>query len=208
MTSGAIGTTGADPAPIEFAAVILAGGRGSRLGGIAKPLIDVGGRRMLQVALDAAAGAEQVVVVGDVPVPSGVLRTIEDPPHSGPAAALAAGVRTLTGAAPWILVLASDLPGADRAVPALLETAAHDESSDGVCYHDAEHRPQWLLAVYRVAPLREAIDSQPTTGLSLHRLVAPLELTTIPGDAAAIRDCDTWEDIEAAQSASEEADDG
>lgn len=185
---------------LEHAAIILAGGRGARLGGVAKPLVEVGGRTMLQAALSAAAGAQEVVVVGDVPVPPGVLQTVEDPPRSGPAAGLAAGVRALTVEAPWVLVLASDLPGVERAVPTLLEAAA-GVSSDAVCFHDEQNHPQWMLAVYRTPALRAAIESQETTDLPLRRLVAPLTMTTIPGDSAAITDCDTWEDIEAARAA-------
>ena len=61
-------------------AVILAGGRATRLGGTAKPLVEVAGRTLLQSALDAASGADRIVVVGPVPVPPGVLRPVEDPP--------------------------------------------------------------------------------------------------------------------------------
>lgn len=190
-----------DPASTIYAAVVLAGGRGARLGGVTKPLIEVGGRSMLDAALAAAEGATEVVVVGDVPVPDGVRQIVEDPPRSGPAAAVAAGVAALTRDPPWILVLASDLPGAERAVPALVAAAATDADSDGVCFHDDTGHPQWMLALYRAAALRAAIAAQPTTDLPLKRLVAPLTLTMIPGDADAIGDCDTWDEIEAARAA-------
>lgn len=186
---------------VAYSAVILAGGRGSRVGGVAKPLIEVGGRSMLQAALAAADGAEEIVVVGDVPVPPGVRQIVEDPPRSGPAAALTAGVSVLIQEVPWILVLAADLPGVDAAVPGLLDAAAADTTSDGLCFHDASGHPQWMLALYRSGPLRRVIAEHETTDLPLKRLVAPLTLSTISGDAAAISDCDTWEEIEAARAA-------
>ena len=73
----------------EFDAIVLAGGRGSRLGGIRKPELAVAGRRLVDVALAAVAAARRVVVVGDVEVPDGVALTREDPPYGGPVEAVA-----------------------------------------------------------------------------------------------------------------------
>ncbi|XVV06848.1 molybdenum cofactor guanylyltransferase [Actinosynnema sp. CA-248983] len=61
-------------------AVVLAGGRGSRLGGVDKAAVEVGGRTLLDHALDAVRGARRTVVVGpEKPVP-GVVWTREEPP--------------------------------------------------------------------------------------------------------------------------------
>ncbi|WP_157663013.1 molybdenum cofactor guanylyltransferase, partial [Prescottella equi] len=46
------------------AAIVLAGGRATRMGGIDKPGLVVAGRRMLDTALDAVADCDRVVVVG------------------------------------------------------------------------------------------------------------------------------------------------
>lgn len=190
---------------IAYTAVILAGGRASRLGGVAKPLVEVGGRTLLDAALSAAAGAREVVVVGEVPVPAGVLQVVEDPPRSGPAAGLAAGVRALSEEAPWTLVLASDVPGVEQAVPTLVASAEDDLDSDGVCFHDESGHPQWMLGLYRSPRLRGRIEGVESTDLSLRRLLAPLLVRTIAGDPAAIADCDTWDDVEAARARSSEA---
>ncbi|MBZ6372429.1 MAG: DUF6457 domain-containing protein [Microbacterium hominis] len=45
-------------------AILLAGGRATRLGGIDKPLLEIDGRSLLQRALDAVAGCDPVVVAG------------------------------------------------------------------------------------------------------------------------------------------------
>src|SRR3954468_9055653 len=47
-----------------YAAVVLAGGRAARMGGQAKPQLDVGGRPMLATVLAAVADARPRVVVG------------------------------------------------------------------------------------------------------------------------------------------------
>lgn len=187
-----------DGIPLRWNAVVLAGGRATRLGGVVKPLIQVHGRTMLDAALAAASGAQRIAVVGAVAVPDGVLQTVEEPPHGGPAAGLTAGLATLDVPAPWTLVLASDLPGVELAVPTLLAAAAGDPPVDGVCFHDSESHPQWMLAIYRSEPLRRVIETTDTTDLSMRRLLAPLTLRTIPGDSAAISDCDTWDDVHAA----------
>ncbi|MPV37001.1 NTP transferase domain-containing protein, partial [Georgenia subflava] len=92
MTSGpAPAGPAAGPA---FDAVVLAGGTGRRLGGAAKPEVTLHGRRLLDHALGATAGAGRVVVVAPpaVDVPAGVVRALEDPPHGGPVAGVAAGL--------------------------------------------------------------------------------------------------------------------
>lgn len=139
------------------AAVILAGGRGSRLGGVRKADLVVGGRRLLDVVVDACDGCAPVVVVGeaDLDVPPGVLLTREDPPFAGPAAALAAGVAGLDahGDLPdWVLCLGCDQPGVADVVPALRRAAAgaaDDVDAVTACASVAPHPPE-LREVMRV----------------------------------------------------------
>jgi hypothetical protein len=96
-------------------AVVLAGGRAARLGGADKPALLVGECSLVTsvVAAAAAAGARRVVVVGpDRPgleLAASELRVVrEDPPASGPVPALSRGLAEVT--APWVFVLAADLP--------------------------------------------------------------------------------------------------
>ncbi|MCV7084044.1 NTP transferase domain-containing protein [Mycolicibacterium insubricum] len=75
---------------MRFDAIVLAGGRARRLDGADKPNLLVGGRRLIDVALDAVAGAAHIVVVGPSrDLPEAVIQTREDPPFAGPAAAVA-----------------------------------------------------------------------------------------------------------------------
>ena len=84
------------PAEGDFscAAVIVAGGASRRLGHVPKASLSDGTSTLLDCALNAAAVAFPRVVVGpeSLPLPTGVLRTREDPPFSGPAAAIHAGL--------------------------------------------------------------------------------------------------------------------
>src|SRR6185369_15934291 len=119
-----------------FAAVVLAGGAARRLGGTSKPSRTVGGIRLLDRVLAALAGADPLIVVGppDLPLPSGVRRTIESPPGGGPVAALAAGLALLAVPTPVhdrVAVLAADLPFLTTATVTSLRAGADRDDHDG-----------------------------------------------------------------------------
>lgn len=185
---------------VRYDAMVLAGGRGSRLGGVDKAGLVVAGRSLLTRTLAAADGAERRVVVGPGPVPHGVLQTLEEPASGGPVAGIAAGYAALErpDRPPWILVLAVDQPAAALTVPDLLSACA-SLGSDGpgvVCPADADGRPQWLLALYRSdglgARLAELGDAR---DCSVRELVEPLRLCTVPVATDNLRDVDTWQDV-------------
>jgi len=174
-----------------YDAIILAGGRGARLGAPSKPDLQVAGHRMLDIALAAARGANRIVVVGDVEVPEGVLRTCEEPIFGGPVAGLAAGLLCLTDPAEWTLLLACDLPDAEAAV-AQLVTAAPGPEHDGACLLDPDGRNQWLLGCYRTAALAARLSDRGDPPLTaLHRLLGPLSLLGIDPGPAIVDDLDT-----------------
>src|SRR5690606_23092366 len=106
---------------MRFDAVILAGGRASRLGGADKPGLRVGGRTLLEGSVDAAqrAGAHRTILAGPDRGTPHTLTVREDPPFGGAVAALAAAL-PLVGHE-WMLLLAADLPRASEAVTLLLE---------------------------------------------------------------------------------------
>lgn len=183
-------------------AVVLAGGTGRRLGGVLKPQVEVGGRRLLDHVLDATAGASRVVVVAPeaVPVPDGVVRTLEDPPHGGPVAGIAAGLHALGEGEALVLVLACDLPGAAAAVPRLLAEAQGPlaTGADGVVLSDDDGRDQWLLGLYSRAALEGAVADLDVAGglrgAPVRALVRPLRLAAVAARRGEVRDIDTWAD--------------
>lgn len=188
------------PMPPEHDILVLAGGDGSRLGGVDKAVLQVGGRTLLDRVLEARGPAARVVVVGPVVAPPGVLQVVEDPPRGGPVAGIAAGVAALADAperaepAPWTLVIAVDQPEAASAVSDLLrETATASPDVDMLCPQDATGHPQWLLAAYRTTALTAALQPFGSGhSVAVRRLVAGLRSAGVR--SLHVGDIDTWDD--------------
>ncbi|MFT4135847.1 molybdenum cofactor guanylyltransferase [Microbacterium sp.] len=210
-TLGAIPTLGGSPtrpASPTLGAILLAGGRATRLDGEVKPLLDVGGRTLLQHAVDAAraAGAHPITVVAPRLVPElDVEWTREDPPFGGPAAAIVAGLAAWAarGHDPdWMLLLACDLPRACAAAARLMEAILLLPSdTDGVCLGDASSRPQWLTGAYRTAALRRSAASLPRGGRDapMHALLDDLAIAVLAAPDDIVQDVDTWDDLDRAR---------
>jgi molybdopterin-guanine dinucleotide biosynthesis protein A len=188
-------------APPPFDAVVLAGGRGSRLGDAVKPEVLVGGLALVDHALAAVAGARRTVLVAPPEVARrGILTVLEDPPDGGPVAGIAAGLAALLplpddDATALVVVLACDNPYAGRVLPALL-TAATSADVDGARLVSAEGRPQHLVAAYRRAALDAAVAALPgTRDAAVRRLVEPLRLVDVPDTVGAAADADMWDDV-------------
>lgn len=217
-------------------AIVLAGGRSSRLGGSPKAELLVEGRRLVDIAVEAAlaAGSRQVVVVGPdalAPLPAAVTLTREDPSFGGPAAALAAGISALEAlvgpsalaepsAAPdALLVLACDMPGAESALPALLDAAlaassarsagagsgagfgAQADAGWAVMGVDQGGRRQPLLAVYGFGALRARVtarsgDEGGLVGAPFRSLLDGLGVTEVSIPVGSSSDIDTWADAD------------
>lgn len=215
MTDATIGV------PLD--AVVLAGGRGRRMGGADKAALRLGAERLVDRAVAAArnAGAARVVVVGPASAgASGALAVREDPPFSGPLAGLAAGLRALDAPAlagardaslgepprpEWVLLLACDLadPAAvcSALVSALSRARAEGRLRDGLLLEDPDGRAQWLAGVYRVAALRAGLDDVGETlaDRPLRLAFARAELIRHPAAAGITADIDTPEDLERAR---------
>ena len=196
-----------------YAAVILAGGAGRRLGGAGKPMIPVRGRPMLERVMDAVADADVTIVVGPatLPLPGGVVRLSEEPPGGGPVAAAAAGLAALAeidpDAAQTVVLLAADLPFLDpRAVAALL-AALEGSTVDGVVFVDSGGRRQTLCGAWRAGPLRAALGRLgPPAGASMRGLLAGMRIGEL-ADAAKPPpwyDCDQPDDLLRAEELTDE----
>lgn len=209
--------THARPAP-EFDAVILAGGSAVRMGGADKPGLIVGGTPLLVSVAQAAAaaGAARLIIVGP-PRPGDVTASLsalaagrpgwlawvrEEPAGRGPVAGLRRGLAEVS--APWLAVLAADLPFLTGAHLTALLTAGDPEPAAGVVLTDAEGKPQWLTSCWPTSSLRSALAAY--GGDSLHGLLAPLgaalaRLETAAGAMPPWLDCDTPDDLAAARRA-------
>lgn len=182
---------GRPPASIAYDAIVLAGGRSSRMPGIDKIAIVVDGRPLLAHACEAVAGARRLVVVGPDGLPGtprGATVVREEPPFAGPVAAIGAGLSALEAdPADLVVVLAADVPRAAEAVPALL-AAAVGADADGVVARSSDGHRQPLLAVYRSAALRVALAAHvPLTDRGVGQVTRGMHLVEIdlPDDVLA-----------------------
>jgi molybdopterin-guanine dinucleotide biosynthesis protein A len=210
---------------VAFDAVVLAGGRASRLGGTDKPGLVVGARTLLASVVAAAdsAGAQRIVVVGPArsELADRAAFVREDPPGSGPIPALRRGLAEVS--APAVAVLAADLPflrarhlrillGALPAGPARparpASPARQGAARSGVIMVDGGGRRQWLAGCWRTAVLRTAMQAY--SGNSLRGLLEPLEPALLTpaqldpaqdgydlgrGEPPPWLDCDTADDL-------------
>lgn len=183
---------------MDFDAIVLSGGRASRLGGIDKTALEIDGRSLLDLVVDATAGASTVIVVGSPPTDDRYETVREVPVFGGPAAALRAATDRLPGDdAGVVLVLAGDLPRVGEAVARLLAHAARmPPETDGAIALDATGQRQYLTAVYRAGPLRAAL-ADVVAGDSMRRVVGRLRLDEVPVPRGTTHDVDTWQDAEA-----------
>jgi molybdopterin-guanine dinucleotide biosynthesis protein A len=182
-----------------FAAVVLAGGAGSRLGGVDKPGLLVGAFTLLDRALFATGTADPLVVVGPVrPTVRAVNWRQEEPVGGGPVAALAAGLTDLP-AGIEVAVLAADLAeiGPDT-VTGLRFALARQPTADGALLVDAGGHRQWLTGVWRINALRGALPAQPA-GAALRAVLGGLNVIEVPARGGEAFDVDTPDDLEQAR---------
>ncbi|WP_235010497.1 molybdenum cofactor guanylyltransferase [Arthrobacter sp. SLBN-112] len=211
---------------LAFDAVVLAGGRSSRLGGTPKQSLVFQGQTLLERAVAAAAGAGLTVVVGDTDFvphrpsaaqplpawPADLLTCREEPRFAGPAAAIAAGLEVLAahhagtgngGGAPYTLVLACDMPLASQAVAALLDALvpSMEGTSGGVMACAEDGRAQPLAGFYRTSELTKACKALAARDAlvngSVRALLASLDVQLVTVPAGSTADVDTWGDVAA-----------
>ena len=206
------------------AAVVVAGGASRRLNHVPKASLSDGTNTLLGCALEAVAAASPRVVVGpeSLPLPSGVLRTREDPPFSGPAAAIHAGLeciaadceRSQVPLPEWCLILGVDTPRIAPAVQQLLTAARGAEQAatatpsptDSEAPNDSEASAgfwgvaegiyQPLVGIYRFEAIR-SVFSTGTTDASVRSFLRRLNPAAVEMSAADTADVDTWEQAQA-----------
>lgn len=169
-------------------AVVLGGGRSSRMGADKLALRLEGESLLARACAAALTFADHVVVAGPERegVPDGISFVREDPPFSGPAAGLAAALDALP-AGDEVLVLAGDLALPQSAVDLL---AAEALEGDGVVLRDEEGWPQYLCGRYRQEPLTRALAGD-VGDVAVRRLLGPLNLALLSAPKSVTEDLDT-----------------
>lgn len=169
----------------QWTAVVLTGGRSSRLG-TDKATAVVAGQRMIDRVIEQLPDVA-IVVVGPDPGIGGVMVTREDPPGGGPAAAIAAGLPYVQ--TEWVAVIAADMP---FAVPMLLSL---DRRAQAVVPIAGGH-PQPLCAWYQVSALAGL-----GPGISMRTVLAGLDVHYVEVAARTVADIDTPADLRAVETA-------
>jgi molybdenum cofactor guanylyltransferase len=184
------------------AGLLLTGGASRRMG-TDKALLEVGGQRLVDRAATAlGAVADPVLEVG--PGWSGLPAVREDPPGSGPLAAVATGVAALRAAGHHgpVIVLAVDMP---RVSVALLRRLA-ERAGPATAVPRADGHPQVLCARYGPEALAAVDRLLAAGGRSLRKLVEamdargevgwiePEEWSTVAGPDG-LADVDTPDDL-------------
>lgn len=185
-------------------AIVLAGGRATRLGGASKASLTVRGRSLLEQTLGAISQARRIVVVGDeagivAAAPDARITVVRELPYfAGPAAAIAAGTEALDGAglSDFTIVLGCDMPAVGGAIVALF--AAVRDGTDGVVAVSADGRAQPLVGVYSTRGLAECVarhrDEGDLENLSVRALLSALDPAPVPVPDGSTDDVDTWAD--------------
>ncbi|MDO5031949.1 molybdenum cofactor guanylyltransferase [Corynebacterium sp.] len=178
-------------------AIIVAGGRGSRMGGVDKASVRVGGVRMLDRLMHHLPYGADTVVVS--PHWLGTPQVCETPLYGGPAAGIAAGYRFLAArsSASRVAVLAVDAPESPLVLPQLLvalEKAPAVEAA--VAANQGQLQP--LCALWQAEALGRAItrlgEVHNRSARSLLRAAGPLAVVPVGEE---IRDYDTLTQLRA-----------
>jgi molybdopterin-guanine dinucleotide biosynthesis protein A len=200
---------------MRLGAIVLAGGRSSRMGRAKAELPLEGTTLLARTCTELAAVAERVVAVARdaaqplPPLPAGVARTHDAVPGAGPLVAIAAGLAWLADGAAFAatdaaFVVACDHPFLDAAAVRGLAAVLGD---DELVLPEVDGELQPLCAVYRlttraaIAGLLRAGGTSPRALASLvrTRVVPAAELRAIDPTLRFLRNVNTPADWDAAR---------
>jgi len=194
-------TQAATPLGSAFALGLIAGGQGSRLGGVDKALLRIGGRRQIDRLIEAFApmASEVLISRGPWPRPEGIDAAVRCLPDlldagGGPFAGLDAIAADCS--ASWLLTLPIDL----HAWPADLADALWDasEGGSGSVLEDAGGL-QPLIALWQLPVLRQALgEGRVQQDLSVRGLVKRAQLSVLQCPDWRLHNLNTPEDLRSA----------
>ena len=144
--------------PEPVSGLVLAGGKGSRLGGVNKALLRVGDRTNIERVLDVLGSlCREIVLIANDPALTqlaGVRVFYDKLPHAGVLPALAQGLGTTTSEV--VVVVACDMPFLSGE---LLRAQLRMSEDVDVVIPLVDRRPEPMHAVYRSEVCRQAITA-------------------------------------------------
>jgi len=142
--------------PADVSALILAGGKATRLGGVDKRELLVEGRTIFDRQCEVLRPRVAEILVSSPRAVPG-FRTVADAvPGAGPLAGIAAGLAAAL--TPWLLVVAGDMPYVSGGlIELMLGRAAGDVDAVGI---RVGALPEPLLCLLRAAAARPAIEAR------------------------------------------------
>jgi molybdopterin-guanine dinucleotide biosynthesis protein A len=181
---------------------IFVGGRGTRLGGVAKGMLRTGTgetilERLAAAIREASRGAE-VVLVGSHPSYEEATwtRIDDDPPNHGPLGGLAALLRHAARTGRVAIALASDLP---EVTPALLARLMREVSEASIYAPTLDGIAQPLFARYAPRAVLPAVEEMLTSSnkslLGVLARVGICEMPLAAHEANTLRDWDQPSDV-------------
>jgi molybdopterin-guanine dinucleotide biosynthesis protein A len=182
-----------DAERVDWCAIVLAGGRGSRLGDVDKATLRIGADRMLDLVLAGLPDTARVLVAGPTRTTSRLVEFVADQtPFGGPVAGLASCLPLVRE--PAFALLAVDMPDASPSVAGLVDSLTPDIDAVVPLTPDGHRQP--LAAVYRTAGVRSAIAAlDDPFGTSMRRMLGMLRVRDVPTSGDHLTDVDTPEDL-------------
>lgn len=184
---------------MKLAGLILAAGRASRMGED-KRLMRIGGRSMLELAMEAALGgglSPVLVVTGpeaQPDLPLAVTRVINVDPSRGMASSLATGIAALPAEADGVMVLLTDMPRVTGVHVTALTKAFRP---DGICVpvFGGQRGNPVLLGRRYFAAMRDLTGDKGARGIIAEHAGSVVEVPV--GDDGILIDVDTPEALRA-----------
>ncbi|MGN6109627.1 MAG: molybdenum cofactor guanylyltransferase [Kofleriaceae bacterium] len=171
----------------DVTALILAGGKATRLGGVDKRDLVIAGRTIFERQREVLAPRVGELIVSSPRVVPGHRHVVDRVADAGPLGGIAAGLAAAT--TPWLLVVAGDMPElAGPVIDLLLGRAVPGVDAVGIRIGGL---PEPLLSVLRVAAARPVVEAQLAAGrLKASRLLTETGLVVDWVDEAAVRAVD------------------
>jgi len=188
--------------PVQWTTVVLAGGRGSRLGNDDKAAVTISGTSALDHLLASLPQRVPVVIAGPThPTRRPVTFRQEKPIHGGPVAGIASALEAVS--TPVTALLAVDMPWAGGLLQRLIAEFASCEAAALVPVDRSGFR-QPLCAVVRTEALRRALRQLGDPGgRSMRDLMSLIDIRERPlseAEMGMVDDIDTPDDLRRARS--------